>query len=84
MSVDAARTLHDEVVLILTRQFKIDPASLESDLIATGMLDSLAIVELALELETRFGVRIALDQLEMDAFRSASSIADFVSQLQSV
>jgi D-alanine--poly(phosphoribitol) ligase subunit 2 len=82
MSLDIVPSVHEEVVSVLTRQLKIAPESVESDLIATGMLDPLALVELVLDLETRFGVRIPLDELKPDAFRSASSIADFISQLR--
>ena len=81
MTGDVAPTLHDDVVLILTRQFHVAPESVDADLLSTGTLDSLALVDLILQLEARFGVSIALDELDLDAFRSASSIADFVAQL---
>ena len=42
------------------------------------MLDSLALVELIFAIEREFGVTIPLEELEIDSFRSVTSIADFV------
>src|SRR5204863_6776496 len=56
MTGDVAPTLHDDVVLILTRQFHVAPESVDADLLSTGTLDSLALVDLILQLEARFGV----------------------------
>jgi acyl carrier protein len=70
-----------ERVLGLVRGLSIDVASPADDLIETGRLDSLALVELIAALEQEFGVDLALDALEIDAFRSIESIASFVEGL---
>lgn len=48
------------------------------DLIDSGMLDSLALVTLILELETNFNITVSYDNLEVDNFRTVDSIAKFV------
>jgi acyl carrier protein len=48
------------------------------DLISNGLVDSFALVELLLELERVLDIRLALDELEVDDFRSAESVARFV------
>lgn len=50
----------------------------EMDLFETGVLDSLAFVELMLHLEQEFGLKITLEQLEMDNFRSVARIGAFL------
>ena len=50
----------------------------ETDLLENGILDSLGLVELLLFLETTFGTKIVLDQLEFDNFRSITRIAEFI------
>lgn len=50
----------------------------DTDLLETGVLDSLAFVELMLHLEQDFGVTIALEQLELANFRSLERIAAFL------
>ncbi len=58
----------------------IEVPSPETDLLETGRLDSVGVVELVLELETRFGVRVEMDALELDDFRTLRSIAAFVAE----
>lgn len=50
----------------------------ETDLFETGVLDSLGFVELVLHLEQEFGVKITLEQVEIDNFRSVDRIAAFL------
>jgi D-alanine--poly(phosphoribitol) ligase subunit 2 len=52
--------------------------SAEADLFESGLLDSLAFVDLLLKLEEEFGIKAAVDELEIDNFRSIARIADFV------
>jgi len=56
----------------------LDVPSPDLDLIDTGALDSIAFVELLVRLEDAFGVRVSLDDLDIDYFRSIRSIAAFV------
>jgi methoxymalonate biosynthesis acyl carrier protein len=48
------------------------------DLFETGVLDSLAFVQLLLRLEEQMGVTVSLDDLEIDHFRTIEHIIDFV------
>ena len=52
----------------------------DTDLIDTGLLDSLAIVSLITEIEQEFGFQLPLDDFEVDAFRTVDRIADFVAR----
>lgn len=56
----------------------IEIPSPETDLFETGVLDSLAFVELVLHLEQEFGVKITLEHVEIDNFRSVERIAAFL------
>jgi acyl carrier protein len=56
----------------------LDVPSRETDLFETGALDSMAFVELLALLEEEFGVRVTLDDIELDAFRTIERIARFV------
>lgn len=50
----------------------------DTDLFDAGVLDSLAFVELLLQLEREFGVTTSVEDLEPENFRSIDSIAGFV------
>jgi D-alanine--poly(phosphoribitol) ligase subunit 2 len=56
----------------------LDVPAFDTDLFDTGVLDSLAFVELLLQLEREFGVTTSVDDLESDNFRSIDNIAEFV------
>jgi D-alanine--poly(phosphoribitol) ligase subunit 2 len=52
--------------------------SADIDLFDTGLVDSIGLVELILELEDRFGVSLPLDNLEVDDLRTVRRIADLI------
>ena len=67
--------LQAELTALFARDLSVQVPSPETDLIATGRLDSVGVVELLLRLEQRFGVRVELENLEPDHFRSVAAIA---------
>jgi acyl carrier protein len=59
----------------------VEVSSVHEDLIETGLMDSLKIVELLMELENRFLLKIPLEDLEVEIFRSVASIARLMAHL---
>jgi D-alanine--poly(phosphoribitol) ligase subunit 2 len=51
------------------------------DLLETGLVDSIGLVELILQLEERFEVSLPMDALEIDDFRSMHTIAGLITRL---
>ena len=68
----------DRVQRLFVEALNVQAPAPETDLIETGVLDSLALVELLFALEREFGVTIPLEELDIDSFRSVAAIADFV------
>jgi acyl carrier protein len=58
-----------------------DGLAVNADLIGSGILDSLTFVDLLVCLEELTGKRIAVENLELDHFRSIEQISAFVAQL---
>lgn len=77
MSQDLA-TATSQVQGLLREQLLVDVDSPEEDLLSSGLLDSLALVQLLVSIEEGFGVRIALSDLQLDDIRSVSSIANLI------
>ena len=67
-----------EIAQLINDQLLVEVNSPEDDLLASGVLDSLTLVQLLFDLERRFGVTIPLEELEIDDFRSINSIARLV------
>jgi acyl carrier protein len=72
--------IHQKLTELFTRKLNLEVPSVETDLVGTGLLDSLALVELLAQLQETFGVSISTDELEVEHFRSIASIAGFVAQ----
>ena len=70
--------LRERIAGVFSGALHIEVPAADTDLFETGVLDSLAFVELLLQLEREFGVTTSVDDLESDHFRSIDSIAEFV------
>ena len=75
--------LEQQIAAFFAEQLSIDVPSPQTDLIDSGVLDSLKFVDLILHMEQKFGVRAASTDLDVDNFRSIQKIAAFVSRQRS-
>jgi acyl carrier protein len=75
---------HQKLTELFAKKLSLEVASVDTDLVGTGLLDSLALVELLAQLEETFGVSISIDDLELENFRSITSIAGFVARRTAV
>jgi acyl carrier protein len=73
-----ADSLQAELTALFTKRLGVDVPSPDTDLLATGRLDSVGFVELLVQLEKRFGLRVELDEVEVEHFRSLNAIAAFI------
>jgi len=68
---------------LIAEKLAVQVASPDTDLLTEGVLDSVTLVQLILQLENAFGIRIELSELEIEDLRSVRSIAGLVTRLQS-
>jgi len=78
LSATTPEALEAQLIALFARDLSVQVPSPETDLLETGRLDSVGMVELLLRLEQRFGVRVALENLEIEHFRSVAAIATFI------
>jgi acyl carrier protein len=71
-------TVQRRIATWFLESLHLEIPSPETDLLETGVLDSLGFVELVLHLEKEFGVKITLEHVEIDNFRSVERIAAFL------
>ena len=72
--------IHRELTELFAKKLSLEVSSVDTDLVETGLLDSLALVELLAQLDETFGISISTDDLELENFRSIASIAGFVAR----
>jgi acyl carrier protein len=66
------------VLQVFREALRVEVTAPDTDVIAAGLLDSLALVTLVSELEERCSISIAFEFLEVDDFRTPESIARVV------
>ena len=75
-----ATVSHDQIMRLISELAHTEALTAETDIIESGLLDSLLFVELLSGLEERFGVRVSFDDIELDNFRSVRQIAEFINR----
>jgi D-alanine--poly(phosphoribitol) ligase subunit 2 len=76
--VTGPTTMPERISQLILDGLHLEVPSTDTDLFETGVLDSMAFVELLFRVEQQFGVRVSLEDLEIDRFRSIDRIAEFV------
>lgn len=60
--------------------FHVEVPSADTDLLETGMLDSLQLVELLVQIETHFDRQITIDNIELDDLRTLRGLARLITR----
>jgi acyl carrier protein len=63
---------------LLLEHLHVEVPSVDADLLESGVLDSLQLVDLLLVIEQRFGRRIPIESIDLDNLRSLSRLAQLV------
>jgi len=75
-----AATLEPRIGALFTEKLQIEVPSPDTDLVETGLLDSLRFVELLAHLEETFGLTVSVDDIEVEHFRTTARIAEFIAR----
>src|SRR5439155_4681418 len=68
----------EQLGALFVETFHIEVPSPDTDLLDSGILDSLQFVELLIQLEQRFGLRIKVEDIDLDDLRTLARIARLV------
>lgn len=72
-----------QVIEIIDELFMEDVSDImDEDLFDAGVLDSMGTVELIVELESRFGIRVPVSEFGRDDWNTANKIVEGVMELQ--
>ncbi|MDQ4032311.1 MAG: acyl carrier protein [Actinomycetota bacterium] len=67
-----------QIADLIRDRLSIEVPAQDTDLVESGLLDSLALVMLITALEDAFGCELPLDDFEIERFRSIERIAEFL------
>jgi acyl carrier protein len=71
-------SVHVQLSAVFADDLHVEVPSPDTDLLTSGRLDSVGMVELLIQLEKRFQLRVEMEDLEPDHFRSLATIAAFI------
>jgi acyl carrier protein len=78
MTVADPAALVPQVVELIRDVLQVEVPAPDTDLVDAGLIDSLALVTLITEVELEFGIRLPIDDFDLNGFRSAEQIAAVV------
>jgi acyl carrier protein len=70
--------LHTRIATFFLNKLNLEAPTIDTDLLQTGFIDSLGLVDLIMFLEKDFGIEVSFDNLEIENFRSIVKIAEFI------
>jgi acyl carrier protein len=79
MQTSQSPPIENRILDIFSGRLHTEVPSLDTDLLDSGILDSLKFVELLLALETELAIKLQVEELELDNFRSIQKISRFLS-----
>ena len=78
--MEALEKLESGIIEIFAQCFDTRLTSAEVDLLEERLVDSVKLVDLVLQIEQRFGVTLAFEELEIEDFRSVSRLAERIAR----
>jgi acyl carrier protein len=72
----------DSIIALFQNQLSVEVTDVDSDLVGEGLMDSFMLVDLIMFLEQEYNISIDFEGLEIENFRSVSSITKFVESMQ--
>ncbi len=76
------RGIRSRLMEVFRDKLELNVPSPETDLMTTGLMDSLVFVDLVFQIEKEFGITVAMENLEVEYFRSIDTIGQFIESLE--
>lgn len=73
--------VNDQLIDLVRDRLGVEVPSSDTDLVADGLIDSLALVTLIVGIEDTFGCRLPLDDFDIERFRSVDAMARFLAEV---
>jgi acyl carrier protein len=74
-------SIEERIERIFREALNVDVPSPTTDIIAAGLLDSLALVTLLFEVEQEFDIAVPLEDVDIEGLRSVERITELVERL---
>ncbi len=79
--MNATINIHSNVLAIVRESLTVENIDIEQDLIESGLLDSLALVQLMMALEDGFNITISPEELDIEDYRSIKTMSRMIARI---
>ncbi len=69
------------VMSVVCKTLTLETVAFEEDLIESGVLDSLSLIQLMVALEDEFDIRIEPEEIDFEDYRSVRSMTEMITRL---
>ncbi len=76
--------VQSEITMLMERKVHVKVPSPTTNLMETGLLDSMGLVDLIAGIEEQFGIQVPMEEISIDQFQSVARMADFVCQQKNI
>lgn len=76
--IETTLAIEDRLIALFASGMRITVSAHDTELLDSGLLDSLGVIELLMLIEQEFGITVAPDDLELENFRTITAIAELV------
>ncbi len=83
MTIDSNVNMRKKVTSVVCETLTMEEVDPEQDLIESGYLDSLALIQVMVALEEAFDITIEPEEMDMEDYRSIASISRLITRLTS-
>lgn len=71
-----------ELMEFLPKELNIRVPAIDTDLFKEGIIDSFGLVNLLFLIESRWGIKVSVEQMELENFSTVERIANFIESEQ--
>lgn len=73
--------ISEKISTIVSKSLTIDKPDIDKDLFESGLLDSLSLIQLMMELEEGFEITITPEELDVEDYRTIRTMSQMINRL---
>jgi len=81
LKMNTDKNISEKISTIVSKALTIGQVDIDKDLFESGLLDSLSLIQLMMELEEGFEITIPPEELDVDDYRTVRTISKMITRL---
>jgi len=81
LNMETNPNMLEKISAVVKETLTIDNIGYDTDLFESGVLDSLSLIQLMMELETSFDITISPEELDVEDYRTVRNMSEMIERL---